>query len=225
MIRPAVRVLLGLAMASCVAISGPRGAATEQQELVDRAKATIESLKSDPNFAQFRDLLDHAKAVVVMPQLYRGGFIVGAEGGAGVLLARDARTWSYPAFFDLGSASIGLQIGAEVSEVVLLVMTEKGFERLLEDRVTLGGDVSIAVGPVGAGLEARTTTSADADVYAFARAQGLFGGFALKGGALSPNEATTREYYGRSITAREIVVDRKSSNPGAEGLREALPRT
>jgi len=197
---------------------------TDEQTLVERAKTAITAVKTDPNFTNFHELLGRAKAVIVVPQLLKAGFIIGGEGGSGVLLARNAQGhWSSPAFYRLGSASIGLQAGAEMSEVVLLVMNQGALDKLLKDRVTLGGDVSVAAGPIGGTVEARTTVNAGADIYSFARSKGLFGGVALTGGVLVPNEDANHAYYGIDATAQGIAIDQKYSNPAADQLRDSLP--
>ena len=116
-----------------------------------------------------------------------------------------------------------MQIGAEMSEVVLLVMNQGALDKLLKDRVTLGGDVSVAAGPIGGTVEARTTLNAGADVYAFARSKGLFGGIALTGGVLVPNDDANHAYYGADATAHDIAIDQKYNNPAADQLRSALP--
>lgn len=204
--------------------NSPARTASQQQALVDHARSTIEALKVDPNFSNFNSLLRQAKAVVVVPELIKAGLIIGGEGGSGVLLARNREgRWSAPAFYKLGAASVGLQIGAQVSEVVLLVMNNRALDKLLQDRVTLGGDVSVAAGHTGSSLEARTTTNVGADIYAFARNKGLFGGLTLEGGWLVPNQDANRAYYGGGANAHDIVIDQKYDNPGADQLRRSLP--
>lgn len=217
------RIFLGSVLAVMVAAPSVK-AASDQQELIDRARMTLETMKTDPNMGEFRDLLARSRGVVVVPQLVRAGFFFGAEGGEGVLLAHDpvSRQWSYPAFYNVAAASFGLQIGADVSEVVLIVMTDGGMQKLMQDKVTLGGDVSIAVGPIGGGLEARTTTNAGADIYAFARSKGVFGGLTVKGGGLIPDREANAAYYGRPAAPGEIVFERRLNNPGADGLRQSL---
>jgi SH3 domain-containing YSC84-like protein 1 len=222
MMSLARRVFLGTVVATMLG-TAPVLAAGEEQALVDRARTTLDSMKADPNMADFRNLLSRARGVLVVPQLVRAGFFFGAEGGEGVLLGRDARgQWSYPAFYTVAAGSFGLQIGAEMSEVVLLVMTDGGMQRLMEDKVTLGGDLSVAVGPVGAGVEARTTTNVGADIYAFARSKGIFGGLTVKGGGVIPANDANAAYYGRPLTPRQIVIEHRSGNPGAETLRRSL---
>lgn len=196
----------------------------EQQALIDGARSTIEALKTDPNFSNFNPLLRQAKAVIVVPKLIKAGLIVGGAGGSGVLLAKNAQgRWSSPAFYHLGAASFGLQIGAQVSEVVLIVMNNRALDKLLADKVTLGGDVSVATGNSGAGVAAATTANVGDDIYAFARNKGIFGGLTLQGGWLTPDEAADRAYYGPGATAHAIVIDQKYNNPGADQLRSALP--
>lgn len=223
-----VRILTALIVTAlsitCAAPPGKAQSPAQEQALVDHARSTIEALKIDPNFSNFNSLLRQAKAVIVVPELIKAGFIVGGEGGSGVLLARNAQgRWSAPAFYKLGSASVGLQIGAQVSEVVLVVMNNRALDKLLQDRVTLGGDVSVAAGHTGSTLEARTTTNVGSDIYAFARNKGLFGGLTLEGGWLTPNQPANQAYYGPGANAHDIVIDQKFSNPGAEQLRGSLP--
>lgn len=197
---------------------------SQEQALVDGARSTIEALKTDPDFSSFNSLLRQAKAVIVVPRLIKAGLIVGGEGGSGVLLAKNVQgRWSAPAFYHIGGASLGLQIGAQTSEVVLIVMNSHALDKLLTDRVTLGGDVSVATGSSGAGVAAATTTSAGDDVYVFARNKGVFGGMTIQGGWLEPNEPANRAYYGPGANAHDIIIDQKYSNPGADQLRGSLP--
>src|SRR5439155_20813492 len=130
-------------------------ASAEAQELVNKARLSFQSLLRDPNMTWFRDHLKDAKGVLIVPQLLKAAFFVGGSGGSGVLLARNEKTreWSEPAFYTLGSGRVGLQFGAEASEVVLLVMTPRGVEALRTSTLKLGGDVAVASGPVGGGVQ------------------------------------------------------------------------
>jgi len=199
-------------------------AAAEEQDLVNRAKTAVDHLRADPNFSNFNSLLRQAKAVIVVPQLIKAGLIIGGSGGSGVLLARNAQgEWSSPAFYHLGAASLGFQIGAQVSEVVLVIMNDGALNKLLTDQVSLGGDVSVAAGTIGGGLQAATTTNAGSDIYTFASSKGIFGGITLEGAKLSPKADDNRAYYGTAATAREIVIDQRYRNAAADALRAALP--
>ncbi|HSR71739.1 MAG TPA: lipid-binding SYLF domain-containing protein, partial [Kiloniellales bacterium] len=152
------------------------------------------------------------------------GFIVGAEGGSGVLLVRGSDgSWSPPAFYTLAAGSIGLQIGGQVSEVVFTLMNDGAVNAMLKNEVKLGADASVAIGPIGAGVEASTTTNLREDIIAFSRAVGLFAGGAFEGAKLISRENWNAEYYGAAASPKAIVVDRKFFNPQADKLRQALP--
>jgi lipid-binding SYLF domain-containing protein len=120
----------------------------------------------------------------------------------------------------MGSISLGLQAGAEVSEIILLVMTEKGMDALLSTSFKLGADASVAAGPVGAGAKAQTT-----DILAFARSSGLFGGISIEGAVITSRDAWNRQYYGRNVRAVDIIIRRNVSNPGADALRNLVAHT
>ena len=189
------------------------------QEIVDSSKTTLENFAADPDMEWFRDHIKNAKAILIVPSLVKAGFIFGGSGGSGALLARDAKTgeWTYPAFYTMGSVTWGLQIGAEVAEVVLLVMSEAGMNSLLASSFKLGADASVAAGPVGAGAKAST-----ADILSFSRAKGVFGGLTLEGSVISTRDGWNEEYYGKALTPVNILVQHEVSNAQADPLRKAL---
>jgi lipid-binding SYLF domain-containing protein len=195
--------------------------AAEAQETVEKATATIEKFTADPNLSGFREYAAKSKGMLVVPTMVKAGFIFGGSVGGGVLLARgegDAG-WSYPAFYGLGSVTFGLQIGGEVSEIVLLVMTEKGLDSLLRSSAKLGGDISVAVGPVGAGAKAQTS-----DILAYSLAKGLYGGINVEGAVLDVQDERNRDYYGAKVRPVEILIERKVKSEGAEALRAAVAK-
>ncbi len=215
---------LVLGMAAAALLWPGHAAAEDPQQLVDKARITVETLTEIEQMATVKQLMAESKGVMVVPQMLRGGFIVGAAGGSGVLLSRDAKTgrWSSPAFYTLGSGSIGLQIGAEASEVLLLIMTEEGLQAVINDQFRLGADASVAVGPVGAGVQASTTSNMSADIYSFQISKGLYGGVALEGGVISARDDWNQEYYGKTAEAKAIVLERRFTHPGARQLQTAL---
>jgi len=222
-----VRSFLGKATAlalAFVAISGAADAASPQQELVEKAALTADKMINDPGLPSLRATLKQAKAVMIMPSLIKGGFILGAEGGSGVLLARDAQgTWSDPAFYTLGSGSIGLQAGVQDSEVILVVVTQKGLNAILDKPFKLGADGSVAAGPIGgAGVSAGTTAGLGADIYSFASTRGVFAGLSLDGTAIVKRDEWNAAYYGKGATPRGILIERRFSNHAADKLRQAL---
>lgn len=198
--------------------------ANDQQELVDRAKITVDALRNEQNMKEpINSLLARAKGVLVFPNLFKAGFILGGEGGSGVLLLKGSDgSWSSPAFFGMGSGSIGLQIGAQSSEVMFIIMTDGGLRKILNNSMKLGADLSVAVGPIGAGVEAATTVNLRQDIYAYSKAAGLYGGGTFEGSVLTPREEWNRAYYGNGATTRAITVDRQFENASSNPLKAAL---
>ena len=158
-------------------------AAADAQVVVDEANRTFTNFINDPNMVWFRDNLEEAYGLLIVPTLGRGGFIIGGSGGRGLLLGKDSRTgyWSQPAFYTMGSASIGLQIGGDKSEVIFMIMSKNGLDAMLSTKAQFGGDMSIAAGPVGTGTRAAT-----ADVLSFSRSKGAFAGLTAEGSIIDP---------------------------------------
>lgn len=213
------------ALAVAVSASRPALAGPEQQEVVDKAKVTLDNFHADKDYPEFKNVLHRAKGVLVFPSLLKAGFIIGAEGGTGVLVARGTSGWSYPAFYTMGSGSFGLQIGAQDSEVILALMTDKGLEQVMKSEVKLGADASVAAGPKGAGVEAATTANLGADILSYAKGRGAFAGVSFEGSVIAGREEWNAAYYGQKIPVQDIVLHHKVKNPGAEALRAALART
>lgn len=198
------------------------GDAREPQQLVDRATLTFEQFQTDPNLASwYRTEAKDIKAIFIVPQLLRAGFVAGASGGSGVLLARDfvKGGWSPPAFYTMSAGSFGLQIGADSSEVVLLVRTHAGLERFYgKGGFKLGLDSGLSVGPIGEG------GTAGLDIVSFARSKGAFLGMSLAGFAISASSEANETYYGRPVKPEEILANGPITNPGADELRAAVVR-
>jgi len=195
------------------------GKYTEAHVLVDNSDSTLKQFIADPNMSAFRDLSKRARAILVIPQSLRGGLLIGGTGGSGVLLARDMKTgqWKGPAFYTLGSVTFGLQIGAEASQVVMMVMTEKGLRSLLTSSFKLGADVTVAAGPIGAGAKAAT-----ADILAYARSKGAFGGFTVEGAVIKTKDGWNTSYYGLPATPSEILISGAVENAHANDLRKLI---
>jgi SH3 domain-containing YSC84-like protein 1 len=198
--------------------------ASEQQELVDRGKLVVDRLRHDANLGKrVGDMLNRSKAVLIVPNLWRAGFFFGGSGGSGLLVAKGADgSWSAPAFYGVGGGSFGLQIGAEMQELMLFVLTDGGLAKLMDNQVKIGADLTFAVGPVGAGMGGATTPNFGADLVAISSSIGLYGGLNLEGGLIAVREEWNRAYYGEGATSREIIFNRRFDNPGAADLRGAL---
>jgi lipid-binding SYLF domain-containing protein len=176
----------------------------EVRRLSDSATILTE-LRGTPDKGIPEDLWEKAQCVVVIPSMKKAAFIVGGEYGSGVLSCRRATGWSAPVFMQLAKGSWGLQIGAEQVDVVLLVMNRRGIDKLLDDKVSLGADASVAAGPVGRSAQAATDAQMHAEMLSYSRAQGLFAGIDLSGGVLRPDKDAIGRGYGPGISAREII--------------------
>lgn len=196
----------------------------EQRDLVDQSRMTLANFLADSNMSWFRDHLKDARGLFIVPQYMKGALIYGAAGGSGVFIAKDEKTgdWSEPAFFTMGAASFGFQFGAQMSEVVLLVLTQRGVDSLLLGNFKLGADGSVAVRPVGAGVAGATTPNLSADLLSFVRAKGLFAGVSLEGAALISRDEWSRAYYGKPVTPTDIIIRREVKNPHSEVLRAEI---
>lgn len=216
--------ILWAALGLVPAMSGYAVAASPQQELVDKAALTAEKMINNPELPSLRETMKQAKAVIVAPSIIKGGFFLGAEGGSAVLLARGKNgRWSDPAFYTLGAGSIGFQVGVQDSEVILVIVTDKGLSAILDKPFKMGVDASVAAGPIGgAGVAAATTAGMGADIYSFASTRGAFAGMSLEGTAILKRDQWNSAYYGKDATPQAILVERRFTNPGAERLRQAL---
>lgn len=210
--------LLVLAGVSTAAV-----AQSEQQTLVDSADRTLSNFLRDPDMTWLQQNIGRAKAVMIAPQVVKAGFIFGGSGGRSVMLARDAKTgkWAGPAFYTLATASVGFQAGVEVSEVVTLVMTEKGLNSLMAPSVKLGGDASVAAGPIGAGAKSDVV----ADFVSFSRAKGLYGGLNLDGTVIAISNEWNEAYYNKKgVLPPDIVIRMSARSKGADKLLADVAR-
>ncbi len=187
--------------------------------IVEKARISFESLAADKNFAAMRQALKNARGVLIFPQLIKGGFFVGGSGGTGVLLARDAGgEWKGPAFYTIGSASIGVQFGGEAAETVIVINSQRALDSLYANQFKLGADGSIAAGPVGQGGAIAFTT----DMVSFSRSKGAFIGISLEGSVLDVRDSLNHAYYKAQVSPLDILARSKVTAPEASGLRGAI---
>ena len=197
--------------------------APEEQVLVDEALTTFNHFMADPNMSYLRDHMKDGRGLLIVPSLIKAGFVFGGSGGHGVLLVRDEKTgkWSEPVFYTIGSVSWGLQIGAQKSEVIMIVRTLRGLESLYTSSFKLGGDTSVAAGPVGVGAAAKGVT---ADMVSFARSKGAYAGLSLDGSVIGTMDKWNHAYYGKPVRPVDIIVAHKVKNPHSAKIREALAK-
>ena len=210
--RAALCALVAVTLAGCASQPVPP---SEPDALVTEARTTLSNFIRDPDQTWIQDNLSRAKAVLIAPQIVKAGFIVGGSGGRGLLVARDGTSWAGPAFYNLGTASVGFQAGVEVSEAIIVVMTDKGLNSLLSSSFKMGGDASIAAGPVGAGAKSTVT----ADLITFTRAKGIYGGLNLDGTVVSTNIPWNDAFYGRTnVLPPDILIRRTVTSPKSAAL-------
>ena len=204
-------------------------AADRKIKVDDRLDASAETLTdmmraSDKGIPQ--DLIDKARCVVVIPGMKKAGFIFGAEEGRGFAVCRrpGGSGWGAPAAMRSEGGSFGFQIGASETDVLLLVMNDGGMRHLLSDKFTVGGDASVAAGPIGRDASARTDAMMNAEILSYSRSRGLFAGIALSGVTLRPDGETNRELYGRDATNHEILTGDFKTPAVARRFERALNR-
>ncbi len=206
-----------------LAASLPAQALTRQEEVIEQSRLTLMRLIDSEEFPQLRSYLANARGVLIVPELVRGGFVLGAEGGTGILLLRGVDgQWGYPTFMSLAAGSIGLQVGGQVSQVVMTLQTDEAVVTMLSDDFTLGADANAAFANVGAGIEAGMALDRNADIYAFSYADGLYVGAGLEGTVIREIEEFNAAYYGTGATAEQVRAG-LYQNPQADILRTQLP--
>ena len=195
-------------------------AQSEPEVLITKAQTTFSNFVRDPDMTWIQNNLRRAKGVLITPEIVKVGFIFGGSGGRALLVARDAATneWRGPAFYTLATASVGFQAGVAVSENVTLVMTEKGMNTLFAPSVKLGGDASVAAGPVGAGAAGDVTS----DFVSFSRSKGVYGGLNLDGTVISVNNDWNKTYYGKDVLPPDILVRGNVKSDKANALLAAV---
>jgi SH3 domain-containing YSC84-like protein 1 len=203
--RGFIVLTLVLAGASAAAAAPSKG----ETRRVREAATVIRELRSAPDSGIPERIWDRARCVAVMPGVKKAAFVVGGEFGTGVVSCRTSEGWSAPVFLSLEKGSFGAQIGAESTDVVLLVMNERGIERLLQDKVTLGADASLAAGPVGRSGTAATDAQLTAEMLSYSRARGLFVGIDLSGGVLRPDKSANKGFYGHVVSDRDILLGKE----------------
>jgi lipid-binding SYLF domain-containing protein len=204
--------LTALGLAGC-ASHATRG---ETEERVDAARTTLSNFMRDPDLTWFRAHVGEARAVMISPRILQAGLIVGGSGGAALVIAHDrsGTGWNGPAFYRMATGSFGLQAGAQASEMVALIMTDKALNSLLSTSFKIGGDVSVAAGPIGVGAAAPVT----ADMIVYTRSKGLYGGVNMDGTVITVDQGRNEAYYGRAATPVDILVTHSVSNPYGASL-------
>ena len=219
--RPATIIAALSVLLLCASGRGRAEDAGDANRIVDQAEATLKNFMNDPDMKWFASHLQEAKGIFIVPRLTKGAFIFGVEGGNGVVLARDGKTgaWSEPVFYETSAASFGLQAGAQSSEAVVLIMTPKAVDSLLANKIKLGADGSVAIGPKGGGADTNLT----ADFVTFTRAKGLYAGVSFDGASIRTRDELNAAYYGQDVRPSDIIIAHKAKpNPNSKELHAML---
>jgi SH3 domain-containing YSC84-like protein 1 len=201
------------------------GASKEGERLANAAKA-FDEIMSAPDKGIPGGVLDKADCIVIIPGMKKGGFIVGGRYGKGMVSCRDQAKahWGAPAMLEMGGGSFGLQIGASAIDVVMLVMERGGMDSLLKDKFTLGGDASVAAGPVGRAAAAETDAAMNAKILSYSRSKGVFAGLELKGTTLNQDNNANKALYGKEMDAKEIMGGQVQSPAAAKPVIDVLTK-
>jgi SH3 domain-containing YSC84-like protein 1 len=203
-------------------------AGEQNKDVTERlAKATdvLNQMTSTPDKGIPEEVLTSAKCIAVVPNLVKGGFILGGKHGRGVVTCRTADGWSAPAFISIGGGNAGLQIGVEGVDLIMLVMNNKGMEQLLTSKFQLSGEGSAAAGPVGRHASAGTDWKMDAEVLTYSRAKGVFAGLTLEGAVIEQDSDSTRSVYGRDVSFQSVLEGNVSTPDVARDFMKAIRQT
>lgn len=201
-------------------------AGSSEDGKVEQATGVLGEIMAIPEEGIPPSLLQSARGIVIIPGLVKIGYLVGGRYGTGVLMVRDLKGhWSNPSFVYLGGGSFGLQIGVQSTDVILVFRTRRSIDNIKRGKFTLGADAGVAAGPVGRRAEASTDIQLKAEILSYSRSRGLFAGLSLEGAVLGIDDDSNRDFYGRSITAGEILEGKVTNAPEAAGrLRKTLDK-
>jgi lipid-binding SYLF domain-containing protein len=194
----------------------------DAQATIDHAVGTMQDLRRDKEFGTAKQLMYQARAILIAPRIFKAGFFVGGMGGQAVLLERGAHGFGNPAFMTIASGSFGLQIGAQESEMILFVMSDRALHALLRNKFQIGADAGIAVATLGSQAGGATTTNAGPDIITWASSSGAYAGISLNGTVITPNTNEDARFYGRPLTSGQIVSRHGPAPAGAAALISAV---
>jgi lipid-binding SYLF domain-containing protein len=212
------RTVLALAVVIGACIGGRVSLAqTEEGDRATEAARVLKEIQEATDTTIPKQILEKARAIAVFPSTIKGAFILGAQRGKGVMSARMDGKWSAPAFVTLTGGSLGLQIGGQATDIVLVVMNERGMENLSSNSFKIGGDASVAAGPVGREATAATDYKFEAEILSYSRSRGVFAGLSLNGSTIRADRDANRHVYGSDFTTSQIVTEGKGGTPTVVG--------
>lgn len=197
-------------------------AAESEGQRMESAAATLSEMADSPDKGIPHDLLGKADCVVIVPGLKKGGFILAGQFGRGYASCRTSGGWSAPLAMRMEGGSLGLQAGGQAADVVLLVMNERGMARLTSSKFTLGGEASVAAGPIGRNSQAMTDATLLAEILSYSRARGIFGGISLNGSTLRPDNDANKAIYGKEVAPMDVLSGKVAAPADAKAMLDKL---
>ncbi|MGD0832037.1 MAG: lipid-binding SYLF domain-containing protein [Terracidiphilus sp.] len=216
------KTILLMTLLSLTTIAWAKSDREEADDRLAHAAEVLSTVMAAPDKGIPEEVLDHAKCIAVVPHLIKGGFVFGAEGGRGVATCRTDTGWSAPAFFAITGGSWGLQIGVEGVDLIMIIQNDNGMRRLLESKFELGGDASVAAGPVGRHASANTDWEMNTEILTYSRARGAFAGISLAGAAIRRDSDSTKAVYGSDLPTRRILLGEIPAPPSATQFLDAV---
>lgn len=215
---------LGLSAAPLAQVSAE---GVKEADRVKEAITVLDEVMAAGDSSVPRNILERAEAIAVFPSLVKAGFVVGGQRGRGIISVRDPKTgaWSSPAFLTITGGSVGLQIGAQAVDLVLVVQNRRGLDQLLKNQFKIGADASVAAGPVGRDASASTDIQMRAQILSYSRTRGLFAGVTLNGSTIRQDRDANERFYGVAYRTKTIVIDHVGGSPEPSAAwRQALAK-
>ncbi|HOO63420.1 MAG TPA: lipid-binding SYLF domain-containing protein [Synergistaceae bacterium] len=203
----------------CLLFANLAQAAKSPQTIINDSVLTLKEMLNQNDVGAMGDTLRGAKGVAIFPSVVKAGFVLGGRFGEGLILRKEGNSWNGPSFVDMAGASFGLQIGVQSTALVLVITNERGMQGFVGDKITLGGDVSVAAGPVGREAQAATDGKLQASIYSYSMSKGLFAGMSLEGASISTQHEKNTKYWGKTMLPSEILKTRASKKDMAELLQ------
>jgi lipid-binding SYLF domain-containing protein len=208
-----------------VLLSSVAAWAGDRADDIDRLQSggeVIKEIMSAPDKGVPEEIMSGAKCIAVVPSMLKAAFVFGGNYGKGVASCRTDKGWSAPAFFSVKGGSFGFQIGGQAADIVMIIMNDEGMKKLLASKFKLGGDASVAAGPVGRHADASTDWTMRAQILTYSRARGIFAGISLNGAVITQHKDDTRSFYGRMVPFQTILTGHIESPKEADPWHEAL---
>ena len=222
------RVAVAAALAALTLTLAPRVVAQQvETDRLTEAARVLDEVLAAPDKGVPEAIIEKAQAVVVIPSTVKGALLIGAQRGKGVMSVKSASGWSAPAFVTLTGGSVGFQIGGQATDIVLVVMNERGIDNLAQNTFKIGGDASVAAGPVGREATASTDYKLQAQILSYSRSRGLFAGVSLAGSTIRADRNANEKIYGVGYSTKNIVVEKKveataAAEPWLKVLKEKM---